>query len=240
MNDRDKIGGRAYGNGLRLMNSHRSVKAYYDQDDKLKYDINKVKVNKVFKIFKNIPVLRGIISLLMAIGMFLKEGVKKPKKYWVIFLIIFADIIYIYFSGNGGTVGEVISFIYFSLPFVLIITFRKTIGEILKYHGAEHKVVHYYENDCQGEINSYSRLHRRCGSNIVFYYILISIGFGFFNLNINYFLLQLLFLGLAYEAIKFTPEKLLFLPQLFQRIVTREPEPKHIKAAEKALNVLID
>lgn len=240
MSKKEKIGGRAYSNGVRLMNKNLSVKAYYDQDNNLRYDIKKVKVNKVFKLFKRIPVLRGIISLILAIGMFLKEGVNKPKKYWPILFIILADIIYIYFSGNGGTSGQLITGLYFSLPVILIILFRKKIIEILKYHGAEHKVVHYYENDRQGDINDYSRLHRRCGSNIVFYYLLISLVPGLINFNINYYLLQLIFLGLAYEAIRYTPEKLLFLPQLFQRIVTREPDQKHIRAAETALDLLTE
>ncbi|MFP4016950.1 MAG: DUF1385 domain-containing protein, partial [Halanaerobiales bacterium] len=121
-----------------------------------------------------------------------------------------------------------------------LLIFKDLIVEILKYHGAEHKTVHYYENDCQGDIQSYSRLHKRCGSNIVFYYIFISLSTIFIDIPINPFLLEVIFLGLAYEAIRYTPDKLLFLPYLFQRIVTREPEDKHIRAAERALEALLD
>jgi uncharacterized protein YqhQ len=238
MGKKAQIGGRAYGNGVKLMNSQHSVKAYYDQNNNIKYKKEKVKSNKYFKLIKKIPVIRGIFSLLFAIGMFLKEGIKKPKKYWVIFVILFFDIIYFYFSGYGGTTGRVINILYLSLPVILIIIFHKTIGEILKFHGAEHKVVHYYENDQQGNIQDYSRLHRRCGSNIVFYYLIISIGSGFINFNVDYYLSSLLYLGVAYEAIRYTPEWLLFIPQLFQRLVTSEPESRHVKAAETALDVL--
>ncbi|MFW6306553.1 MAG: DUF1385 domain-containing protein, partial [Bacillota bacterium] len=82
--------------------------------------------------------------------------------------------------------------------------------------------------------------HKRCGSNIVFYYLIISLSTSFIYIPINPFLLEIIFLGIAYEAIRYTPDKLLFIPYLFQRIVTREPEERHIKAARKAFDVLMD
>lgn len=243
LNNKEKVGGRAYSNGLRLMNSKWSVKAYYDKNNNLRVKTGRVKRGKYYKYIKKIPVLRGIVSLMLAIAMFLKESTKNPRKYWVVLLIIFLDIIIIFLpaSTGGDTVNlimDIIFILYLVLPVILIIAFRKVIVEILKYHGAEHKAVNYYENDCQGDIQSYSRLHRRCGSNIVFYYILISLVVGSFDININIWLQELIYLGLAYEAIKYTPEKLLFIPYLFQRIVTREPEDKHIEAARLALDVL--
>lgn len=242
MNVEEKIGGRAYPNGVRLRNSNYSVKAYYDRNNNLQVEINKVKRSKYFNLVRKIPVLRGIVSLLFSIGMFLKESINKPKKYWVVLLILLVDIIYIFLpSSVGENTMNILMIVYFSLPILLLIVFKNIISEILKYHGAEHKIVHYYENDLQGEINSYSRLHRRCGSNIVFYYFIISFGLGsIINFNINPFLLELIYLGLAYEAIIYTPKKLLFLPYLFQRLVTKEPERKHIEAARLALEVLTD
>jgi len=126
------------------------------------------------------------------------------------------------------------------LTYLFVISRLNDIKRVFMYHGAEHKVVHYYEGDCQGDISSYSRLHKRCGSNIVFYYLIISLSTLFVYIPLNPYLLELLFLGIAYEAIKYTPEKLLFLPYLFQRIVTREPEEKHIRAAKMALDVLLE
>ncbi|MGM0409542.1 MAG: DUF1385 domain-containing protein [Bacillota bacterium] len=242
MEEKEKIGGRAYKNGVRLMNSQKSVKAFYNKNNKLEVEVCNVKKNKYIKYIKKIPVLRGIASLFFAILSFLKEVFKNPKKYWFIFLIIFLDLIYIFipeFSADSANILESIYLIlYFMVPVALIIFFKDGISEVLKFHGAEHKAVHYYENDYKGEIASYSRIHRRCGSNIVFYYLLITIIASFFNLNFNFLFQELLFLGLAYEAIKYTPENLLFFPSLFQKIVTREPEKRQIKAAKKALEVL--
>ncbi len=243
MNSKTKIGGRAYKNGVRLMNDKRSVKAYYNKENKLEVEISQVKKNKYMKYIKKIPVIRGIASLFFAILIFLKEVFKDPKKYWFIFVIILLDLIYFFIpessADSTNTLETIYLIFYFTVPLVLIIIFKNGISEVLKFHGAEHKAVHYYENDYKGKIASYSRIHRRCGSNIVFYYFLITFISSFFTININVFLQELLFLGLAYEAIKYTPESLLIFPSLFQKIVTREPEERQILAAKKALDVLI-
>lgn len=239
MSNKDKIGGRAYKNGVKLKNNRKSVKAYYDQNDNLQIEVRALKQNKYLKYIKKIPIVRGIAILIWAIFSFLKEATKNPKKYWFIFLIILFDLIYIFMpESTSGGMENLFLLSYFALPIILILIFKNGISEVLKYHGAEHKAVNYYENDYDGDINSYSRIHRRCGSNIVFYYILITFLASFFPINLNIFVQELLFLGIAYEAIKYTPEKLLFFPTLFQKIVTREPDKKHLRAAEKALNSL--
>ncbi|MTI58431.1 MAG: DUF1385 domain-containing protein [Firmicutes bacterium] len=240
MSQKEKIGGRAYKNGVRLMNSRFSVKAYYDENGKLQVKLSSVKRSKHYKLIKKIPIIRGIVSLLMAIWIFLKEGINNPKKNWAILLILLLDLLYIFIPGSESQVtNNILNLIYFGFPALLLLLFRKTISEVLKYHGAEHKVVHYYENDCQGDIQSYSRLHKRCGSNIVFYYLLITCTVGLFvYIPLNPLLLELLFLGIAYELIRYTPEQLLFLPYLFQRLVTKEPEERHIRAAKAALELL--
>lgn len=239
MSSKDKIGGRAYKNGVKLQNTKKSVKAYYDQNNKLQIEIKALKQNKYFKYIKKIPIIRGIATLFLAILSFLKEAVNNPKKYWFIFAIILFDLIYIFMPESTSTgIENIFLFAYFSLPIILILIFKNGISDVLKFHGAEHKAVNYYENNYEGDINSYSRIHRRCGSNIVFYYLIFTFLSSFFTINLNLFIQEFLILGIAYEAIKYTPKKLLFFPTLFQKFVTREPDRKHLKAAEKALEVL--
>lgn len=235
----DKVGGRAYKNGLRLMDGEHSVKVYYDNGDNLHCKLSSVRRGKLYRYLKKIPVIRGITGILLAIINFIREGVKNPRRYWVVFLIIALDIIYLLLPGGEGSGADYLFFLYILVPVILLIVYRRTIGEILRYHGAEHKAVNYYENSFEGDIASCSRLHRRCGSNVVFYYFLFSLGLGFFVSGVNIFVFELFCLGLAYEAVQYTPEWLLFFPQLFQRLVTREPGERHLRAAEKALEVLV-
>lgn len=244
MTNKEKIGGRAYRNGVRLMDNKYSVKAYYDKMDNLQVEINRVKENKYYKYIKKIPILRGIFSLFLAVVMFLKEVTASPKKYWFIFVIIIADLIFMILpesaAGRIGYIEDIYLIFYFSLPLLLLFIFRDEISDVLKFHGAEHKAVNYYENNYSNNIDFYSRIHRRCGSNIVFYYFIITFIFSFLDFNLNFFFQELLFLGFAYEAIKYTPDRLLFFPSLFQRIVTREPDERQLKAASLALKVLTD
>ncbi len=241
MIEKEKIGGRAYSNGLRLMNNRYTVKAYYHKNNMLQLQLGKVKRSSSFKTVKKIPVLRGIVSLLLAVSMFLKESVNKPSRYWPVILLVLLELIYFLLpSSLGESAVTSLMAIYYSLPILLLLVFWKRINEVLKYHGAEHKVVNYYENECKGDISSYSRLHRRCGSNIVFYFFVISLSLGSFDINLHPLLLELLYLGLAYEAVRYTPGKLLFIPFLFQRLVTKEPDDRHLKAARLALDTLLE
>lgn len=241
MNKSENIGGRAYSNGLRLMNSSRSVKVYYNEDGELQFEINRSKKSRYNSLIKDIPVLRGIFIVIYSIWIFLKEIIKNPLKYWFIFLIILLDA-YFWFGGSGkdSTINVIFIMLYFSIPVILILFFRKNISEVLKYHGAEHMAVNYYENDFQGNIEDYSRLHKRCGSNFVFYYLLFQIAAMFLNLRINIIFGHLLYIGLAYEAMIYTPDKMIPVVTIIQRFMTQEPDEKQLRAAETALKILIE
>lgn len=241
MKKNENIGGRAYSNGLRLMNRSRSVKVYYNEAGDLQYEINRAKKSRYNDLIKDIPIIRGIFILLYSLLAFLKEVIKNPLQYWFIFLIIILDA-YFWFgsSGEGGTLDLIFLMIYVSLPVILIIFFRKNISEVLKYHGAEHMAVNYYENDCRGNIKDYSRLHKRCGSNFVFYYLLFQIIAFFINLNLNFLVEHLLYIGLAYEAMIHTPDSFLPVVTIIQRFMTKKPDEKQLKAAEAALKILTE
>lgn len=241
MKKNENIGGRAYSNGLRLMNRSRSVKVYYNEAGDLQYEINRAKKSRYNDLIKDIPIIRGIFILLYSLLAFLKEVIKNPLQYWFIFLIIILDA-YFWFgsSGEGGTLDLIFLMIYVSIPVILIIFFRKNISEVLKYHGAEHMAVNYYENDCRGNIKDYSRLHKRCGSNFVFYYLLFQIIAFFINLNLNFLFEHLLYIGLAYEAMIHTPDSFLPVVTIIQRFMTKKPDEKQLKAAEAALKILTE
>ncbi|WP_027340456.1 DUF1385 domain-containing protein [Halonatronum saccharophilum] len=242
-----KIGGRAYKNGVRLFGEKYSVKAYYD-GDKLKYQVGKSlkRKSRWFLFAKKIPVLRGLISLFSSIIFLFKEASNSPKKFWpIISILVVGTLIEIYFIFHPSS-GWLISklnfgpYFYITLFGVIAYTLRRTVlNEIFKFHGAEHKAVNYYESDYKGSLESHSRLAKRCGTNlVVFYFIIITIT-GYLDVQINFYLEALLALGLAYELILYSPKLLLLIPFLGQRYTTVEPEKRHIKAAQKALDILI-
>ena len=100
--------------------------------------------------------------------------------------------------------------------------------------------VNYYENNYEGNIKNYSRLHKRCGSNFVFYFLLFQITAAFLNIRINIIFEYLLYIGLAYEAMIYTPDSFLPVVTIIQRFMTKEPDKKQLKAAETALKILTE
>ncbi|KXS40345.1 MULTISPECIES: DUF1385 domain-containing protein [unclassified Candidatus Frackibacter] len=247
-----RIGGRAYKNGVRLFGQRYSVKAYYE-DDQLKYEIgeNTLINNKLYLLAKKIPFLRGMISIIFSLIFFLKEAIQKPKKFWPILVIIIINIgLEIYFrlqpdnmigSSLFITVSPYMLPIYLFGIACLVMLLRMTIlKEIFKFHGAEHKAVNYYESNYQGRLSSHSRLARRCGTNLVVFYLLVVTILETLGITFNVYLESLIAIGIAYEIILISPQPILSIPYLVQRFTTIEPSPKHLNAAKTALKILIN
>lgn len=244
-----KMGGRSYRNGIRLFGQKYSVKTYYE-DGQLKYEVgqNALANNKLFLSAKKIPVLRGMVSILFSLFYFLKEAAQKPKKSWPILLFILFNIsLEIYFQLVPNSIISVSALptptkipIYLIGIISVILLLRITIlEELFKFHGAEHKAINYYQSNYQHNIASHSRLARRCGTNLVVFYIFIILIFETLGLVFNIYLETLVAIGIAYEFILILPESILRIPYLVQRITTIEPDSKHLNAAETALDILV-
>lgn len=246
-----KIGGRAYRNGVRLFGQKYSVKAYYE-DDQLKYEVgeNVLANNKLFLAVKKIPFLRGIISILFSLIYFLKESFQNPKKFWPILLLLAIDVILeIYYVFLPGTTDSlpIITTPSIELPLYLVIfgcislLLRATVlKEIFKFHGAEHKAVNYYQSGYQTSLDSHPRLARRCGTNLIVFYLIIIGMLELIGLTFNVYLESLVVIGIAYEIILISPKPILSIPYQVQKFTTIEPDSKHLNAAQTALKILID
>lgn len=244
-----KIGGRAYRNGVRLFGQKYSVKAYYE-DDQLKYKVgeNVLANNKLFLSAKKVPILRGMVSIIFSLFYFLKEAVQNPKKFWPILLFIIFDIgleIYFQLLPTGNSSASILPNpteipLYLAGLAVVIVILRMTIlKKLFKFHGAEHKAVNYYQSNYKQDIASHSRLARRCGTNLVVFYILIIFVLETLGLVFNVYLEALIAIGIAYEFILILPDSILNIPYLVQKITTIEPDSKQLKAAKTALDILV-
>jgi len=245
-----KIGGRAYKNGVALFGEHYSVKAYY-QDDKLVYEVgtNALATNKLYQLARKIPIVRGVVNLVISIYYFLKEAASRPKRFWPILLLLGIDLMLeIYLALFPGQSAQVINkvfflptIVYWGLLVAAAVILRQTVlKEIFKFHGAEHKAVNYYQNEGEQAISSYSRLARRCGTNLVAVYLLLLGLIEYWGWGFNIWIEIVVLLGIAYELLLFMPDQLLSIPFLFQRFTTIEPEARQLTAAQTALEVLIE
>lgn len=114
--------------------------------------------------------------------------------------------------------------------------------ETRMYHGAEHKVAHWYSkknigNDIES-VKRCSRIHGHCGTNflatIVTFQLASSICLNFFNFHIPEIITSILPL-FVYGIFPFN-----LLGMLSQMITTAPPTTKHITVAIQALSTLIN
>jgi uncharacterized protein YqhQ len=126
--------------------------------------------------------------------------------------------------------------------YLVIISQWKEMARVLGYHGAEHKAIHALENRAPltpESVQSFSRLHPRCGTSFLFLVVVVSIvAFTFIGRprRIGDHLLRVaalpLIAGVAFEFIRLSGKyysrpwvRALVWPGMqFQRLTTREPD----------------
>jgi len=126
--------------------------------------------------------------------------------------------------------------------YLLLISQWKEMARVLGYHGAEHKAIHALEARAPltpESVQSFPRLHPRCGTSFLFIVVLISIvAFTFIGKprHIGDHLLRVaslpLIAGIAFEFIRLSGKyygrpwvRALVWPGMqFQRLTTREPD----------------
>lgn len=140
------------------------------------------------------------------------------------------------------------------LIYVVSIGLWKEMRRIYEYHGAEHKVIHAYEDNRElsiENIKKYSPLHPRCGTSFLLIVMVVSILiFSFIPQKLPFiykFLSRLILIplvaGSSYEILrassrlKDNPIINLFIQPglLLQRLTTREPDEGQIEVALRAL-----
>ncbi|MBO8126080.1 MAG: DUF1385 domain-containing protein [Firmicutes bacterium] len=143
------------------------------------------------------------------------------------------------------------------LGYVAAIGLMPDIRRVFQYHGAEHKTIHAYE---AGEeltvenVQKYSTLHPRCGTNFIFIVLLVSVFvFSFFGrppflerVLIHIAILPLV-AGISYEVLKQAGKKeplwifrVLALPGLWlQKLSTRPPSDDQVEVAIRSLQEVL-
>jgi uncharacterized protein YqhQ len=140
-----------------------------------------------------------------------------------------------------GLVDGVFRLIAFVL-YLLLISRWKEMARVLGYHGAEHKAIHAIESGAPltpESVQSFPRLHPRCGTSFLFLVVLVSIvAFSFIGRprHLGDHLARIAMLplvaGVAFEFIRLSGKyygrpwvRALVWPGMqFQRLTTREPD----------------
>ena len=165
------------------------------------------------------------------------------------------DVIHnwVVFNLVDGLIRVIIFFAY-----LLAISRLKDIRRVFEYHGAEHKVVHTWEDGETLTVENARRrstLHPRCGTSFLMFVMVVSIlVFSIFKFHAFWaiFLSRVVLIpvvsGLSYELIRLSASRckkgffrLLVLPGLaLQRITTKEPADDQLEVAIRALTESLD
>ncbi len=143
------------------------------------------------------------------------------------------------------------------LGYVAAIGLMPDIRRVFQYHGAEHKTIHAYEHGKEltiDNVQQYSTLHPRCGTNFIFIVLLVSVFifsfFGrppFFQRILIHLAILPLVAGISYEILKQAGKeqpllifRVLALPGLWlQKLSTREPSDAQVEVAIRSLNEVL-
>jgi uncharacterized protein YqhQ len=191
------------------------------------------------------------ISILLGIVLFILLPLYVTKLLGIIFITVAKN------SLVFNVVDGIIRIIFFLL-YVVSIGIWKEMRRIFEYHGAEHKVIHAYEEGVDltvKNIKHNSPLHPRCGTSFLLIVMVISIfTFSFIPQEWSFFykfasriILIPLIAGLSYEFLRISFRMknnvlihILIQPGLLlQKLTTREPDNEQIEVAIIALEEVL-
>lgn len=140
--------------------------------------------------------------------------------------------------------------------YILLISKMQDIQTVFRYHGAEHKCIHCFENGLEltpENCQQFYTLHPRCGTSFLMFVMVISL--ILFSLlgwpSLVWRILSRLLLipviaGLSYELLRWAGRsdnlavKILSLPGLYlQKLTTAEPEKQHLEVAIAAMKAVM-
>lgn len=199
------VGGQAVIEGVMMRGPELTATAVRDPSGKIQVEVKPVhSISERFPILKK-PFIRGTVSLIesLVIGMkSLSYSAKmageedeqltdKEMAGTIVFALVLASILFIAIPTGAAKLFHVITadpvFLNLMEGFLRLIIFlayiwgisrMKDIRRVFQYHGAEHKTIHCYEAGLPltvVNVQQFSRLHPRCGTNFLLIVMLVSI-----------------------------------------------------------------
>lgn len=199
------VGGQAVIEGVMMRGPELTATAVRDPSGKIQVEVKPVhSISERFPVLKK-PFIRGTVSLIesLVIGMkSLSYSAKmageedeqltdKEMAGTIVFALVLASILFIAIPTGAAKLFHVITadpvFLNLMEGFLRLIIFlayiwgisrMKDIRRVFQYHGAEHKTIHCYEAGLPltvANVQQFSRLHPRCGTNFLLIVMLVSI-----------------------------------------------------------------
>jgi len=215
--------------------------------------------HRVFRI----PVLRSLISfaemMVLMFVIYCRSGLRRSARFAAFVVFVLAcdfglSFVVPYAVRNVVLANALIALLVFAAG---ILGLRLALGKaVWRYHGAEHKAVNAYEGGADlrdlGEVGRYSRVHDRCGTNLVVIALFVTL-VSYFVLESLPFVLggiySVLVIAVSLEFFRIIGRRptskvsrvLLSGGRALQRkVTTSEPGPEHLDRACAALRCVLD
>ena len=141
--------------------------------------------------------------------------------------------------------------------YVWAVSFMPDFRTVFRYHGAEHKTIHCFENNLEltpENADTFPTLHPRCGTSFLMFVFIIAFALHFllgwpvlWLRIITRLLLLPVIAGLSYELLKWAGRsdniivKILSLPGLYlQKVTTRQPSRDELEVAIASIKAVRD
>ena len=142
------------------------------------------------------------------------------------------------------------------ITYIALISKMEDIKTVFKYHGAEHKTIHCFENGLEltpKNAQEFYTLHPRCGTSFMMFVMVIAVLthalMGWPNVwlrIISRIAVLPIIAGVSYELLKWAGRsdnwfvRLLSMPGIYlQKLTTNEPEEKHLEVAIAAMKAVL-
>ena len=277
------VGGQAVIEGVMMRGPKDVATAVRDPNGRIQVETHPVSsIADRYPILKK-PMLRGTVSLVESLVLGLRslsysakmagdedeQLTDKEMAGTIIFALVLASILFIAIPTGAAKFFHFITddpvFLNLMEGFLRLLIFlaylgaisrAKDIRRVFQYHGAEHKTIHCYEAGLPltvANVQRFSRLHPRCGTNFLLIVMLVSI-FVYAFLGwpslieriVSRILLLPVVAGISYELIRFAgrttnPVALkLIKPGLWlQYLTTRPPQDDMVEVAIESLKAVL-
>ena len=277
------VGGQAVIEGVMMRGPKDVATAVRDPNGRIQVETHPVSsIADRYPILKK-PMLRGTVSLVESLVLGLRslsysakmagdedeQLTDKEMAGTIIFALVLASILFIAIPTGAAKFFHFITddpvFLNLMEGFLRLAIFLAYIGgisrmkdirRVFQYHGAEHKTIHCYEAGLPltvANVQTFSRLHPRCGTNFLLIVMLVSI-FVYAFLGwpslveriVSRILLLPVVAGISYELIRFTGRttnpvalKLIQTGLWLQYLTTRPPQDDMVEVAIESLKAVL-
>ena len=277
------VGGQAVIEGVMMRDANKTATAVRLPNGEIEVETHPVTSIRDRYPVLNLPLIRGSVIMVesLVIGMRAlsfsaqaageedEQMTKKEIAMTILFALVLASVLFIVIPTGAAHLAAAYTDdpIVFNLieggirlaVFLLYIwgiSFMGGIRRVFQYHGAEHKTIHCYEAGLPltvENVQQFTRLHPRCGTNFLLIVMLVSIFvhvfFGWPDLWLR-ILSRLAVLpvvaGVSYEIIRFAGRsenrivRIMITPGLWlQYLTTRPPADEMVEVAIESLKAVL-